>query len=318
MFAPYFAWRWHHFGWPLPNTYYAKSELSVAVALRGARQLECYATTHLAWLVPAALIVVIRRRGATRGWRIAAALAGASAANDVLVGGDAFAFYRFLLPAIPAAAIALTGAALALGETRSAARRGAIGLGLAGLGALTFAAELLPVTSFTTRRGKSWRQYVDETAVVDEGYFLIGQGLQAMFPHGATLATNAAGIIPYVSGLRTIDMLGLNDVHIAHAPVVALRSPGGRPREARRALRPVAEAGRDPRGAPRAARPAARRSRRLRVRGRAVVPVLPGRRGARERARLLRAVHADRVAPTYDQRWFFAFVPRASVGPASP
>jgi hypothetical protein len=33
---------------------------------------------------------------------------------------------------------------------------------------------------------------------------------------GAVLATNTAGTIPYYSGLRTIDMLGLNDVHIAH------------------------------------------------------------------------------------------------------
>src|SRR5438034_301247 len=25
VYGPYFAWRWHYYGWPLPNTFYIKS-----------------------------------------------------------------------------------------------------------------------------------------------------------------------------------------------------------------------------------------------------------------------------------------------------
>jgi hypothetical protein len=40
--------------------------------------------------------------------------------------------------------------------------------------------------------------------------------LRENFPPSTLVALNAAGIIPYYSQLATIDMLGLNDIHIAH------------------------------------------------------------------------------------------------------
>ena len=46
-------------------------------------------------------------------------------------------------------------------------------------------------------------------------WVLLGRHLARSHP-GATLATGAAGKIPYFSGLRTIDILGLTDPYIAH------------------------------------------------------------------------------------------------------
>ncbi len=36
------------------------------------------------------------------------------------------------------------------------------------------------------------------------------------FPPDTVIAVNAAGSVPYFSGFEAIDMLGLNDTHIAH------------------------------------------------------------------------------------------------------
>ena len=36
---------------------------------------------------------------------------------------------------------------------------------------------------------------------------------------GATIAVNYVGAVPYFSGLRTIDMLGLTDPEIARTPI---------------------------------------------------------------------------------------------------
>jgi hypothetical protein len=36
---------------------------------------------------------------------------------------------------------------------------------------------------------------------------------------GSLVALNAAGVVPYLSELPSLDMLGLTDVHIAHAPI---------------------------------------------------------------------------------------------------
>ncbi len=53
-----------------------------------------------------------------------------------------------------------------------------------------------------------------------------GKFLGMKYP-GETLAVDAAGKIPYFSGLKTIDMLGLNDKHIGKmAPQAALFRPG--------------------------------------------------------------------------------------------
>jgi hypothetical protein len=47
----------------------------------------------------------------------------------------------------------------------------------------------------------------------------MGRKLREIARPGDTLATGAAGAIPYYSGLTTFDTLGLNDVHIAHMPM---------------------------------------------------------------------------------------------------
>ena len=50
-------------------------------------------------------------------------------------------------------------------------------------------------------------------------YHAIGVWLAETFPPQTIVALNAAGIVPYESRLPTVDMLGLNDTHIAHAVV---------------------------------------------------------------------------------------------------
>jgi hypothetical protein len=54
------------------------------------------------------------------------------------------------------------------------------------------------------------------TEPVNETGKEVGLWLKDNASPDAVIATNTAGTIPYYSGLRTIDMLGLNDVHIAH------------------------------------------------------------------------------------------------------
>jgi hypothetical protein len=46
----------------------------------------------------------------------------------------------------------------------------------------------------------------------------VGEWLRAAMPPGTLVATNAAGALPYFSGLPVVDMLGLTDRHIARRP----------------------------------------------------------------------------------------------------
>jgi hypothetical protein len=54
----------------------------------------------------------------------------------------------------------------------------------------------------------------------------IGRHLAATAPPGASLATTAAGAIPFYSHLYTLDLLGLNDEWIAHQAPTRGHRPG--------------------------------------------------------------------------------------------
>jgi hypothetical protein len=54
---------------------------------------------------------------------------------------------------------------------------------------------------------------------VSERGIAVGHFLREHAPADAIVAVNVAGTIPYYSGLRAIDTLGLNDEHIAHIEV---------------------------------------------------------------------------------------------------
>ena len=53
----------------------------------------------------------------------------------------------------------------------------------------------------------------------DRKWIFIGRALRSRVPPDSTIALSPAGAIPYYTRLRTIDILGLTDAHIARVPV---------------------------------------------------------------------------------------------------
>lgn len=222
LFVPYFVWRWQHFGWPLPNTYYAKASPSRALMVDGLRQLEEFVTLGAFALALLGLLVVLWQRWSARWWRLSAGVMLGAMVNVVLVGGDSFAFHRFFLPAIPFAAITTVEGVRVVGQRlRLRGRRsGVAGAVLTALlAAWLFASAFVPRRSLSGDHGISQYRRVRGVARINEDYFVVGRWLREHFAPDTVIALNAAGIVPYESGLATIDMLGLNDVHIAHRPI---------------------------------------------------------------------------------------------------
>lgn len=198
------AWRLAYYGWPLPNTVYAKVDGPLALrAEHGALQLASAALAtgllfHLA-VVGIATFRALRgfgwrRLDPGRGLPFPALFAAAWLAYFVYVGGDVF-YDRFLLILFPMGAYLLLG----LDEVRSPGRGAA-------LVSLLLLLQLVPLRTdprFAYRHPK----YDD--------WIVLGRHLGAHHP-GARLAIDAAGKVPFFSGLETIDMLGLTDAHIGH------------------------------------------------------------------------------------------------------
>jgi hypothetical protein len=216
--APEVIWRWATFHRLLPNTYYAKASFSFSLLGRGASQLESFLTMQLGWLAIAALAwLVVKRRGA---WMVPAVIVAAAMANLVIVGGDAFHLFRFLLPALPAMAVALVAGVEVLAERFASARREVVVIaGVVVFGGWLVLASFLPMRTLSWRDGASPRAHLRDIEKIDDDYFLVGEWLRRSMPPGTWIAVNAVGIVPYVSRLSAIDMLGLVDDHIAHSPI---------------------------------------------------------------------------------------------------
>ncbi len=215
---PYFLWRWTYYGYPLPNTVYAKSlDLHPRAFLEGVVYLyKCLESTggffFIALLILLTLVVPPFSL-TVRYWILNISI---YVLFLLLGGGDWMPMQRFWVHILPPLSL----------------------LWQIGLGRL----EKL------TR--SHWRTLAMPALIIGQVGFLLGFSLEQRFVHGVgegplipedtptvtylrqhigptdTIAVVDAGFIAYRLPIETrvIDMVGLTDAHIAHRPV---QLPGG-------------------------------------------------------------------------------------------
>ncbi|HEY8293361.1 MAG TPA: hypothetical protein VIG44_12775, partial [Thermomicrobiales bacterium] len=222
------VWRLVYYGEPLPNTFYDKVGSTTQQVRRGLD----YVLNDFPHLQARTLIVVIlvlillpSVSVASRAARYVALLVTAFTGYIVLVGGD-FIGPRFLFHIFPLVVVLLVAGLRSLArvpwygigrrardEVRSSAwnRAGSpLAAFAVALVAVWLFLPLTPPNTFLTQRVGS--THMREVT----GLTALGNYLKQTAPPGATLAIDAAGVVPFISGLSTLDMLGLNDAHIAH------------------------------------------------------------------------------------------------------
>jgi len=200
IYGPYFLWRWQYYGWLLPNTFYAKVGSSGAQLERGGAYLVDFLTPAASLWVPLLLLGVFAWTAWQRFSRIGVLL-GAVVLHGVYVlsvGGDVMPAFRFFAGVLPILGL-MAGVALSL------------------LGRWAW----IPVTLGVGFNLWQFEYHPDLRPRIERGVVglrgeEVGVWLRENVDPDALLATNTAGSVPYFSGLRTIDMLGLNDAHIAH------------------------------------------------------------------------------------------------------
>jgi len=218
LFGGYWLWRWSYFGYPLPNTFYAKvTSTSLSLTLTGVMYL-------LRWMfgmvVPLfgliALIAARRERPAPRWVRLMLALTATSIGYCLLVGGDFFSFHRYLLPSYAPMLLVTwwygTGLLQKLRRgkpQRVRSRAGRIVWAVACFlicQAIYFVGRLPPqglVQEFIVMNTRDWA--------------LVADKLSSVTPPAARIATVPIGAMGYFSHRYILDLVGLTDVHIAHA-----------------------------------------------------------------------------------------------------
>ncbi|MEO0820813.1 MAG: hypothetical protein AAF074_10365 [Pseudomonadota bacterium] len=232
VFGAYFAWRYSYFGYPLPNTFYAKTGGGMAQVMRGvshAKYFVAYYAAPLGLMLLPILWPMLRGAGAmprimelrlvaqrNAAWLVPLAVFSGYGAYIVAVGGDYMAMFRFFAPVLPLLYLVF-GAAVA--RYWAAAPRWPRLAGLAAtlvliaLQSTPLEARLLPQipNNHGTWRGVGVERWHAQRLRVIGEYF---QSLRTDYDQ--SLATDAIGVIAFVADMKIIGKHGLVDVHIAH------------------------------------------------------------------------------------------------------
>jgi len=216
----HFCWRLSTYGFPFPNTFYAKVnglwwDQSVIYFSALVHQ---YGYTFLA--LPAILAVIMRRDVAVATLFTAMV---AFAGYVFYVSGD-FLEFRLIAPAMPLLYLLASDGVLSLFQYFSSRR--AIGIAIAVCGAMLFSFVayqhyLVSLGSLRMARLPGYLELPTGTnriaGVRFEQAALIRKYIEAgMIPEQLRYEAGGVGIVPYYIGWYTLDRYGLNDVHVAH------------------------------------------------------------------------------------------------------
>ncbi|MEN8164572.1 MAG: hypothetical protein ABFS37_10620 [Acidobacteriota bacterium] len=215
--AGHLWWRWSYYGDLLPNTFYAK--VPGFDFRSGATYMADFAASFPVFSLAAILAVSFHlgRALITRTPTFGAALSAVIViySGYVTAIGGGFMEFRMLDAVMAPASILIVSAMWSLFRkfTPRTASASALGVVIAaatvGLNAGMYF-EDQPHSVMT--RSEMWK---DST----RAWVLIGKFFGRTALPGESLATTAAGAIPYFSKMRCLDQLGLNDHFIAHSPV---------------------------------------------------------------------------------------------------
>ena len=219
--ALYTAWRLIYFGHLLPNTYYAKVG-GDGMLTKGWEYIARFVDQrpHTFFMAVGALLL----GGAAS--RMAALLLGTLLLLGGVVfleGGDWMREFRLLQPATPLAAAALAVSLQRwLGARRGAGSDGGRLAPVAGMLLLCAYAQGNTGTPLAEWPA-AWRLQVRDPLINLEGELTMvsaeaGAWLRDRARPTDLVAVNHAGALPFYSGLPTLDMAALNDLHIARLP----------------------------------------------------------------------------------------------------
>ena len=204
LLVPVFILLRTYYGYWLPNTYYVKSNAGLANLPAGwqylLESLPRYAAVLITGLLSAGLWMF--RSGIRSAVKplLLLVVVVIWLVNVVVQGGDNLVGGRMIIPILP----------LAYGMLFYFLPRVRLPFLLSIVCLLCLATVVLyNIDEKVASSRDQWRK----TSVVRRQ---AGIYLREHFDPGTTVALNAAGIIPYYSELPTIDMLGLNNKHIAH------------------------------------------------------------------------------------------------------
>lgn len=214
IFVPYYIWRYNYYGYLLPNTFYAKTGGGFYQYLRGLIYIKSYISLYGGIIVVVPVILVLLKKTLEDSLKYMLFLTSIILLYTAWVGGDGLPSFRFVVPMVPFISIFITEGLYVAYDILHRILSSSPIIGqekLLNLGVVV----ILLVLAVNIRAESD--KYERNSSIDDR--IAIGMWLKYNAQVNASIAVAAAGAIPYYSELYTIDVLGLNDIHIAHMKV---------------------------------------------------------------------------------------------------
>jgi hypothetical protein len=212
--GPHALWRHAYYGDWLPNTFAAKVGVpKTMLVVKGSAYIARGAAAYAPLLL--ALLFAARRAPslARQDWIVPGSAAAWLTLYALLVGGDHFALFRFLVPALALLAVV---AGRTAGRVLPPQRPTRHVLAAAGL------AVAVNAFVFATPQASAARSEVAQAAA----WAKTGRWCAERLPPGS-IASMVVGAIPFYCDRYTHDLLGLVDAHIARNGRIFLPAPAG-------------------------------------------------------------------------------------------
>lgn len=218
-----------YYGLPLPHTFYAKTgAFRAALAAHGLRYA-AFGVKELGLVESLLLLASPFAVPASAAIWTSRVFVPAIVAYVIVVGGDFLDLFRFFVPLFPVLFVTCAAAGLALFERWRVSPAARLGLALVVLSShgarqLALSARSLDVSD--PRRLDVGIEPLGWTKMAARDWSRTGKWLASVAEPGDSLATTAAGALPFFSGLPNYDLLGLAAPDVARDGALLWVRPG--------------------------------------------------------------------------------------------
>ena len=214
----YICFRLIYYGYPLPNTFYAKTDFSIEFIIRGINYFSDFARAYLLYgfvlLFPTILFYdkIKAKELIFIYWII-----GAWTILNIIIGGDVLPIHRFFLPIMPLIFILFVKAISFAGDLVAKKNVWIANLFLTAAIVLIFSVGLL---NFKTQRYQMMEKRSYETGLVKK-MKIYANWINAQSERRGdqvSVAMSTIGAFSYYANACVIDIVGLTDGYISHHP----------------------------------------------------------------------------------------------------
>lgn len=211
--------RLFYYGFPLPNTFYAKTGLSYEYLTAGLDYIYDFFKTYLLYgtiLFSASLLFINKEAKQNIGLLLSIIMI--FIIYSIVIGGDVLPLFRFVLPVLPLIYILFIKSFLTLGNVLQKRIKNSFE-NLPAIGTIIISLLIIYYNYITPKEKIEKYSYFENQLVKKmsaSGKWLAQKQIES--ERKLIVAATTIGAVSYYSNARVIDMLGLTDATIAHNP----------------------------------------------------------------------------------------------------